>query len=102
MSEKTKPNYFGSTWYNEYKGEFTGYSLFLTGAELEEARKQLEEAKKLHQDVKNHRVKIIIKPGRDPKKPYSIIADARDEAMRMKNSQATSSSRPAPSDDLPF
>lgn len=93
MSEKAKPNYFGSTWYNEYQGEFTGYSLFLTAAELEAAKEQL--------DPKSNRVKIIIKPGRDPKKPYSILENVQEASMRRSNNAAASAPA-SQANDLPF
>jgi hypothetical protein len=93
MQDKAKPNYFGSTWYNEYKGEFNGYTLYLTAAELAEAARYINE--------ESGKVKILIKQGRDPKKPYSVIESPQETAARKAN--ATASKAPMPSaDDLPF
>jgi hypothetical protein len=95
MSDKTKPNYFGSTWYNEYQGEFRGYTLYLTAAELQEAARYINE--------ETGKVKIAIKQGRDPKKPYSVIESPQETAIRRQNAQAVSNSKPTPSlNDLPF
>lgn len=93
MSEKAKPNYFGSTWYNEYQGEFRGYTLYLTAAELQEAARYINE--------ETGKVKILVKQGRDPKKPYSVIESPQETAMYRKNAKAAAS--PAPqANDLPF
>lgn len=92
MSDKAKPNYFGSTWYNEYQGTFNGYTLYLTAAELQEAARYV--------NVDSGKVKILIKQGRDPKKPYSVIESPEETAMRRANSAAKSA--PVGSDDLPF
>jgi hypothetical protein len=95
MQEKTKPNYFGSTWYNEYKGEFNGYTFYLTAAELNEA------AANINPD--SGKVKILIKPGRDPKKPYSVIETPQETNMRKANAASSQKAAPvASNDDLPF
>lgn len=96
MSDNKKPDYFGTVFYNEYEGEFTGYTLLLSASQLEEAKNFLGE---------NGRVRINIRNGRmDPKKPYSTIAP--DKSTYNGNAQGkTYSKAPArqeATNDLPF
>ena len=98
QNNKKTPNYFGKAFHNEYEGEFTGYSVLLSAAELEDAKKYLGET---------GRVKITIKKGRqDPKQPYSTIANGpAPKADGGQYEKKTYSSRPAHSeatDGLPF
>jgi hypothetical protein len=98
QNNQKKPNYFGKAFYNEYEGQFTGYSILLSAAELEDAKEYLGET---------GRVKITVKNGRmDPKQPYATIANGpapkTDGGTYQKK---TYTSRPAHNEDsesLPF
>ena len=72
MSTETrpKPNYCGSVIYDEYEGQFSGYTLSLTVAEMQEAIKKADH---------NGRVRIRVKNGRDPKKPYAILVEPKPQ-----------------------
>jgi len=98
QNNSTKPNYFGNAFYNEYEGQFTGYSILLSAAELEDAKKYLGET---------GRVKITVKNGRlDPKKPYATIANGpAPKSDGGQYQKKTYNSRPAhneATEDLPF
>jgi len=90
-----KINYFGTVYYNEYEGNFTGYTLILTEAQLEEAKEFLGE---------NGRVRFNIRNGKlDPKKPYSTIAPDKSKAGAAPAQQQKQYSKPqAATNDLPF
>ena len=68
---KKKINYIGNVFYNEYEGEFTGYSLYLTAEELDNAKAYLADT---------GRVLIKLRTGREPKKPYASIEAAKTPA----------------------
>ena len=63
-----KPNYIGSTWYNEYEGKFSGYTLYLT-------RAQLEECLEKYMDPERDTVRLNIRKGSDFNKPYTTVTD---------------------------
>jgi hypothetical protein len=96
MSDNKKPDYFGTVFYNEYEGAFTGYTLLLSASQLDDAKQFLGE---------NGRVRINIRNGKlDPKKPYSTITP--DKSTYNANAQGkTYTKAPAPraeANDLPF
>jgi hypothetical protein len=98
QNNQKKPNYFGKAFYNEYEGQFTGYSILLSAAELEDAKNYLGET---------GRVKITVKNGRmDPKQPYATIANGpAPKADGGQYQKKTYNSRPAhneATEDLPF
>jgi hypothetical protein len=93
---KKKINYIGSVWHNEYEGEFSGYSLYLTSEDLKYAQKFLGET---------DRVQIKLRPGRDDaKKPYGSIETAKTAAPpKTEQAQGNSGySRVTPSTTLEF
>lgn len=92
MSEKSKINYLGSVYHNEYQGQFSGYSLVLSLTQLEDAKQFAGP---------DGRVKITIRPGKqDPKKPYSAVAPHFPNQEGQQNNQY---SKPqAAKSDLPF
>jgi hypothetical protein len=69
---RKKINYIGNVFYNEYEGEFTGYSLYLTAEELDNAKAYLADT---------GRVLIKLRTGREPKKPYASIEAAKTPAQ---------------------
>lgn len=85
-TENQKPNYFGNVFYEEYENEFTGYTLSMTATEMTEALKKADA---------NGRVKVRIRKGRDPKRPYAVL-------LEPKAAQATQQQSEAPQSDLPF
>lgn len=98
QNNSKKPNYFGKAYYNEYEGQFTGYSLLLSAAELEDAKQYLNET---------GRIKITIKNGKiDPKQPYATIGvGPAPKADGGQYEKKTYTNRPAhneATDGLPF
>ena len=93
MSEKSKINYFGSAYHNDYQGQFTGYSLVVSLTQLEDAKAFAGP---------DGRVKITIRPGKqDPAKPYASIAPHTPKQEGQ--SQNAQYSKPqAQKSDLPF
>jgi|TARA_R110000868_G_scaffold650_3_gene4722 hypothetical protein len=65
--EKPKNNFIGSVFYNEYEGNFSGYTLYLSKAEVEEAFAKFANAE--------GRIRLNVRPGRDPQKPYAVITE---------------------------
>ena len=68
---KGQVNFIGNAFFNEYEGEFTGYSLYLTAEELENAKAYLGDT---------GRVLVKLRAGREPKKPYASIEAAKTPA----------------------
>ena len=64
---RKKINYIGNVFYNEYEGEFTGYSLYLTAEDLDNAKEYLGST---------GRLSIQVKKGRESGKPYASIKNA--------------------------
>ena len=69
--EKPKPNFIGSVFYNEYEGNFSGYTLYLSKAEVEDAFAKFANAE--------GRIRLNIRPGRDPQKPYVVISENKSK-----------------------
>jgi hypothetical protein len=84
-TENQKPNYFGNVFYEEYENEFTGYTLSMTATEITEALKKADA---------NGRVKVRIRKGRDPKRPYAVLLEPKAAQSAPKSA--------APQSDLPF
>jgi len=84
-TENQKLNYFGNVFYEEYENEFTGYTLSMTATEMTEALKKADA---------NGRVKVRIRKGRDPKRPYAVL-------LEPKTAQSAPQSA-VPQSDLPF
>ena len=91
MSEN-KPNYIGSVFYNEYNNEFTGYSVYLSQAEIADAFKRFTN--------KDGKIRINIKPGRDPKKPYALVHDFN--AQKPVSTQQRAQTTTQEMNDIPF
>jgi|LauGreDrversion4_2_1035121.scaffolds.fasta_scaffold173124_3 hypothetical protein len=88
MSEGKKPNYIGNTYYNEYQGEFSGYSVVISAADAARVTDMLAET---------GFVKISVRPGREPKKPYSTLNVHTPSANKAEGAVAQKETS-----DLPF
>jgi hypothetical protein len=64
---KGQINFIGNAYFNEYEGEFTGCSIYLTAEDLENAKEYLGST---------GRLSIQIKKGRESGKPYASIKNA--------------------------
>lgn len=64
---KGQVNFIGNAFFNEYEGEFTGCSIYLTAEDLENAKEYLGST---------GRLSIQIKKGRESGKPYASIKNA--------------------------
>jgi hypothetical protein len=64
---KGQVNFIGNAFFNEYEGEFTGCSIYLTAEDLENAKEYLGST---------GRLSIQVKKGRESGKPYASIKNA--------------------------
>ena len=64
---KGQINFIGNAYFNEYEGEFTGCSIYLTAEDLDNAKEYLGST---------GRLSIQIKKGRESGKPYASIKNA--------------------------
>ena len=77
----------GNVFYEEYENEFTGYTLSMTATEMTEALKKADA---------NGRVKVRIRKGRDPKRPYAVLLEPKAQGSSPQQRSE------APQSDLPF
>jgi hypothetical protein len=98
MSDKQKPNYFGSVFYNEYEGQFSGYALLLSLSQLEDAKQFVGESGRVRINIRNGKI--------DPKKPYATIAPDNSKGGGQAQQSKQYNNRPAQQNegtsDLPF
>jgi hypothetical protein len=92
---KGQVNFIGNAFFNEYEGEFTGCSVYLTAEDLENAKEYLGDT---------GRVSIQVKRGRESGKPYASIKNAPvfDKEAYFSSKGNSGSSRVTPSTTLEF
>ena len=90
---KGQINFIGNAYFNEYEGEFTGCSIYLTAEDLENAKEYLGST---------GRLSIQIKKGRESGKPYASIKNAPAKEAYTGSNGNSGYSRVTPTTTLEF